>query len=81
MKWCPFPGCTNAIRCERVGRRGPVKCACGSSFCFRCADSSIGDHTPVPCEPVIFPIYNIHRLTFYISWKNGYRKLRMNQRM
>jgi ariadne-1 len=51
-KWCPYPGCTNAIRCERVGRRAPVKCGCGAVFCFRCADSSIGDHTPVPCEPL-----------------------------
>lgn len=50
IKWCPAPGCSNAIRCERTGRRQPVTCNCGFSFCFRCADSEIGDHNPVPCE-------------------------------
>jgi len=50
VKWCPAPGCTNAIRCERTGRRPPVLCKCGFAFCFRCADSDIGDHQPVDCE-------------------------------
>jgi len=50
IKWCPAPGCTNAIKCERINRKQPVKCACGFCFCFRCADSEIGDHNPVICE-------------------------------
>lgn len=50
IKWCPAPGCTAAIRCERTGRKQPVTCVCGFSFCFRCADSDIGDHNPVSCE-------------------------------
>lgn len=50
MKWCPAPGCTNAIRCERTGRKQPVLCQCGFAFCFRCSDSEIGDHSPVSCE-------------------------------
>eukprot|EP01119_Soliformovum_irregulare_P003803 TRINITY_DN14864_c0_g1_i1.p1 TRINITY_DN14864_c0_g1~~TRINITY_DN14864_c0_g1_i1.p1 ORF type:complete len:514 (+),score=110.76 TRINITY_DN14864_c0_g1_i1:51-1592(+) len=49
MKWCPSPGCTNAIATERPNRRNPVKCNCGFVFCFACADAEIGDHTPVPC--------------------------------
>eukprot|EP01118_Nematostelium_gracile_P013300 TRINITY_DN4_c0_g1_i2.p1 TRINITY_DN4_c0_g1~~TRINITY_DN4_c0_g1_i2.p1 ORF type:complete len:540 (-),score=136.34 TRINITY_DN4_c0_g1_i2:83-1480(-) len=52
MKWCPYPGCTNAIKCERINRRAPVHCSCGNTYCFRCSDSNIGDHTPVPCEPL-----------------------------
>lgn len=50
IKWCPFPGCTNAVKCERTGRKQPVTCSCGFVFCFRCADSDVGDHNPVTCE-------------------------------
>lgn len=50
VKWCPAPGCSNAVRCERQNRKQPVTCGCGFSFCFRCADSEIGDHRPVSCE-------------------------------
>eukprot|EP01114_Cavostelium_apophysatum_P018563 TRINITY_DN576_c0_g1_i1.p1 TRINITY_DN576_c0_g1~~TRINITY_DN576_c0_g1_i1.p1 ORF type:complete len:511 (+),score=127.36 TRINITY_DN576_c0_g1_i1:176-1708(+) len=50
IKWCPAPGCTFAIRCERTGRKQAVTCQCGFSFCFRCADADIGDHNPVSCE-------------------------------
>lgn len=52
MKWCPAPGCTNAIKCERTGRKAAVVCKCGFAFCFRCADYDIGDHNPVDCEHV-----------------------------
>eukprot|EP01116_Phalansterium_solitarium_P016041 TRINITY_DN3629_c0_g1_i2.p2 TRINITY_DN3629_c0_g1~~TRINITY_DN3629_c0_g1_i2.p2 ORF type:complete len:507 (-),score=120.91 TRINITY_DN3629_c0_g1_i2:43-1563(-) len=50
VKWCPAPGCTMAIRCERQSRKQAVKCKCGFEFCFRCADFDIGDHVPVNCE-------------------------------
>lgn len=50
IKWCPARDCTNAIRCERIGRKAPVVCKCGFVFCFRCADAEIGDHSPVDCE-------------------------------
>lgn len=50
IKWCPAPGCTNAIHCERTTRKLPVKCKCGFEFCFRCADYEIGAHNPVDCE-------------------------------
>lgn len=49
-KWCPSPGCENAIQCERISRRPPVVCVCGFKFCFRCADYTIGDHAPTPCD-------------------------------
>jgi ariadne-1 len=49
IKWCPAPGCTNAIRCERPNRKAAVVCACGFTFCFKCADYEIGDHSPVSC--------------------------------
>jgi ariadne-1 len=52
MKWCPNPGCTNVIRCERKNRKEAVTCSCGFSFCFKCADSEIGDHMPATCENV-----------------------------
>lgn len=50
MKWCPSPGCSNAIFVEQSNRRAPVTCKCGFTFCFRCADYEIGDHSPVRCE-------------------------------
>jgi ariadne-1 len=52
IKFCPAPGCSNAIRCERKGRREAVKCSCGYGFCFQCADYDIGDHMPATCENV-----------------------------
>jgi ariadne-1 len=52
MKWCPNPGCSNVIRCERKNRKEAVTCKCGFSFCFNCADSEIGDHMPATCENV-----------------------------
>jgi ariadne-1 len=51
VKWCPFPGCTSAVRVERTGRQQPVACVtCGNSFCFVCCDADKGDHNPVTCE-------------------------------
>jgi len=52
VKWCPSPGCENSVRCDRRGRRQPVKCACGFRFCFQCADADIGDHLPASCVSV-----------------------------
>jgi len=49
IKWCPYPGCTYAVRCERTGRKQPVTCRCGFVWCFRCCDAEIGDHSPVDC--------------------------------
>eukprot|EP01098_Paradermamoeba_levis_P001558 TRINITY_DN1182_c0_g7_i3.p1 TRINITY_DN1182_c0_g7~~TRINITY_DN1182_c0_g7_i3.p1 ORF type:complete len:566 (-),score=138.00 TRINITY_DN1182_c0_g7_i3:21-1718(-) len=50
--WCPFPGCTKSIWCDRPERAHPVKCSCGFAFCFRCHDFEIGDHTPSNCTEV-----------------------------
>lgn len=52
IKFCPAPGCTNAIKCERKNRREAVQCGCGFSFCFQCNDYEIGDHMPATCENV-----------------------------
>lgn len=52
VKYCPAPGCTNAIRCERKNRKEAVACKCGFRFCFRCADYDKGDHMPATCEQV-----------------------------
>lgn len=32
VKWCPYPGCTNCVRCDREKRTEPVCCACGYKF-------------------------------------------------
>jgi ariadne-1 len=50
VKWCPFPGCTNSVKCERKNRREAVVCKCGFRWCFSCCDPNIGDHMPVPCD-------------------------------
>jgi len=52
IKFCPAPGCTNAVKVERRNRRESVICACGLAFCFRCADFEVGDHMPATCENV-----------------------------
>lgn len=49
IKWCPAPGCENAIRAE-IPKAQPVTCSCGFTFCFKCADFLIGDHSPVSCH-------------------------------
>eukprot|EP01125_Pyxidicula_operculata_P012799 TRINITY_DN4210_c0_g2_i1.p2 TRINITY_DN4210_c0_g2~~TRINITY_DN4210_c0_g2_i1.p2 ORF type:complete len:515 (+),score=125.77 TRINITY_DN4210_c0_g2_i1:1636-3180(+) len=52
IKFCPAPGCTNAIKVERKGRKEAVECGCGFRWCFMCADFEIGDHMPATCENV-----------------------------
>ena len=45
MRWCPAPDCNNAARVGHVDSR-PVKCKCGHTFCFSCAENW---HDPVKC--------------------------------
>lgn len=52
VKWCPRPGCDNSVKCDRRGRKQPVTCACGFSFCFQCAEADIGNHLPATCAAV-----------------------------
>jgi len=52
VKWCPAPGCTYTIRCERKDRKEAVTCKCSFQFCFSCCDFEIGDHMPCPCAQV-----------------------------
>lgn len=52
VKWCPAPGCTYTIRCERKDRKEAVACKCNFQFCFSCCDHDIGDHMPCPCAQV-----------------------------
>jgi len=52
VKWCPSPGCTNCIRCERGNRKESVICKCYFAFCFQCNDYDLGDHMPADCDQV-----------------------------
>ena len=52
VKWCPSPGCTCCIRCERSNRKESVICKCGFAFCFQCNDYDLGDHMPADCDTV-----------------------------
>jgi ariadne-1 len=52
VKWCPAPGCSYAIECERASRTDAVRCDCGFRWCFLCADHERGDHKPATCEQV-----------------------------
>jgi len=52
VKWCPSPGCSNAVRCDSINRKKPITCGCGYTFCFQCADVDVGDHSPAPCDQV-----------------------------
>jgi len=51
VKNCPFPGCTNVIKCE-TARQQLVVCKCGFQFCYVCCDYDVGDHMPASCEQV-----------------------------
>lgn len=46
IKWCPSPGCTNAVQVSSIESRA-VYCKCEHSFCFRCMEDN---HDPVKCE-------------------------------
>mmetsp|Transcript_9734 Transcript_9734/g.14675 ORF Transcript_9734/g.14675 Transcript_9734/m.14675 type:complete len:568 (+) Transcript_9734:817-2520(+) len=47
MRWCPAPGCTNAIT-EPIPERNCLAgyCLCGYRFCFDCNEEA---HTPADC--------------------------------
>lgn len=54
LKWCPAPGCENALECavkrKDLSRIVPtVECICKNRFCFGCI---LPDHQPAPCELV-----------------------------
>ncbi|XP_074265165.1 putative E3 ubiquitin-protein ligase ARI5 [Silene latifolia] len=50
MKWCPGPGCENAVEFE-IGSEGVynVTCLCSHAFCWNCIEE---DHRPVDCDTV-----------------------------
>lgn len=45
VKWCPAPGCDNAV--SGSGGCPMVQCSCGCGFCMRCGDEN---HLPVSCD-------------------------------
>ena len=46
VKWCPAPGCGNAVNIDSV-KNQTVTCACGYRFCFACGEAA---HRPATCE-------------------------------
>lgn len=46
LRWCPTPGCDNAIKVQHIAR-SPVTCKCGRTFCYQCGEAW---HDPVDCE-------------------------------
>ncbi|XP_003382988.1 PREDICTED: E3 ubiquitin-protein ligase arih1-like [Amphimedon queenslandica] len=46
LKWCPSPGCCNALLASNNVEHEPVSCSCGHSFCFKC---SRDPHEPILC--------------------------------
>lgn len=46
MRWCPKPECGHAVKVTYPEFQ-PVKCICGTIFCFLCGDSW---HEPVNCD-------------------------------
>ncbi|KDO23848.1 hypothetical protein SPRG_11280 [Saprolegnia parasitica CBS 223.65] len=45
IRWCPAPGCNNAI--VSSGGLTTVSCSCGCLFCLRCGEEA---HAPVTCD-------------------------------
>jgi len=48
INWCPGPGCTNAIKVQRVAACA-VRCNSGHEFCFSCLENN---HEPIRCDLV-----------------------------
>lgn len=48
VKWCPAPGCGNAVTSEMI-KGMTVKCSCGHRFCFSCHREA---HAPATCDQV-----------------------------
>ncbi|KAJ4462630.1 putative E3 ubiquitin-protein ligase arih1 [Paratrimastix pyriformis] len=46
LRWCPAPGCKNAVRMFDPAPKA-VTCLCKHSFCFMCGDSP---HEPASCD-------------------------------
>lgn len=46
VKWCPAPGCGNAVNIDSV-KNQTVTCSCGHRFCFACGEPA---HRPATCE-------------------------------
>jgi len=52
VRWCPAPGCTNAIYEPTVEGDNMVgECKCGLIFCWHCKKFA---HTPITCEEYAF---------------------------
>ncbi|KAK6245348.1 hypothetical protein QUC31_000144 [Theobroma cacao] len=49
IKWCPGPGCENAINFDAGSTNFDVSCACSHLFCWNCSEEA---HRPVDCETV-----------------------------
>ncbi|KMT10203.1 hypothetical protein BVRB_5g119640 [Beta vulgaris subsp. vulgaris] len=49
MKWCPAPGCENAVELEVGDEIFDVTCLCSATFCWNCGEDA---HRPVDCETV-----------------------------
>ncbi|PPD75325.1 hypothetical protein GOBAR_DD27752 [Gossypium barbadense] len=49
IKWCPGPGCENAIDFVAGSENLDVSCLCSHSFCWNCTQDA---HRPVDCETV-----------------------------
>lgn len=49
-KWCPAPGCVNAVEYEAgVSESYDVNCDCGHNFCWNCTEDA---HRPLSCGMV-----------------------------
>ncbi|XP_074316753.1 putative E3 ubiquitin-protein ligase ARI5 [Silene latifolia] len=48
-KWCPAPGCQNAVEFDSVNDVYDVKCLCEHAFCWNCVEEV---HRPADCETV-----------------------------
>ncbi|GMI91221.1 ARABIDOPSIS ARIADNE 8, ARIADNE 8 [Hibiscus trionum] len=50
IKWCPGPGCENAVEFVAGSESFSVSCLCSHSFCWNCSEEA---HRPVDCETVL----------------------------
>ncbi|XVE55982.1 hypothetical protein DITRI_Ditri03aG0201000 [Diplodiscus trichospermus] len=49
IKWCPGPGCENAVKFVAGSENFDVFCLCSHSFCWNCTQEA---HRPVDCDTV-----------------------------
>ncbi|XP_065847102.1 probable E3 ubiquitin-protein ligase ARI8 [Euphorbia lathyris] len=71
-KWCPAPGCKNAVEFTEICLKNwDVVCDCSFEFCWNCQEES---HSPVDCATVLEWEKKNTNESENVSWIHAYTK-------